>query len=211
MEMVSYTEEILKALDDSEGERLIAKFLKSHPDLVFWAFINLGGHTHYVVPEFGIGKALFCDFLLLQSFSRGWNVHFVELEPVKDPLYNKDRTPSRRLRIAQKQIADWRRYVDTDQASLRNQLADAAKPKHCLQSKEIREEPTSFSGHSLRDIYTYVDYHYHIIISRRSNLCDNKNLYRSSSYKHDFIDIVSYDRLVEVAKKLDNIRSRNKK
>lgn len=206
--MTSYTEEIRKALSDSDGERLIARYLKSNPDLVFWAFINLGGHTHYVVPEFGIGKSLFCDFLLLQSFSRGWNVHFVELEPVKDPLYNKDRTPSKRLRIAQKQIADWRRYVDTDQASLRNQLADAAKPKYCLQSKEIREEPTSFSGHKLRDIYTYVDYHYHIIIGRRSDLSEDKNLYRASSFKHDSIDIVSYDRLIEVAKKLDDIRNR---
>jgi len=206
--MASFTEEILKSLDDSEGERLIARFLKSNPDLVFWAFINLGGHTHYVVPDFGIGKALFCDFLLLQSFSGGWNVHFIELEPVRDPLYNKDRTPSRRLRIAQKQIADWRRYVATNEASLRNQLADAAKPKYCLQSKEISEEPASFSGHRLRDIYTYVDYHYHIIIGRRSDLSDDKNFYRSSSYEHDAIDIVSYDRLVEVAKRLDNIRSK---
>jgi len=206
--MSSYTERLLKALAASDGERHIAKFLKANPELVFWAFIHLGGHTHYVVPEFNIGKALSCDFLLLQSFSGGWNVHFVELEPVKDPLYNKDRTPSKRLRIAQKQIADWRRYVDTDHASLRNQLADAAKPKYCLQSKDVSKEPVTFSGYRLRDVYTYVEYHYHIIIGRRNDLDDDKKVYRSSSFKHDGINIVSYDRLVEVAEKLDDIHNR---
>ncbi len=205
--MAEYTGALLQALSKSDAERHIAKFLKSNPKLVFWAFINLGGHTHYVIPEFGIGKSLHCDFLLLQSFSRGWNVHFVELEPVQDTLYNKDRTPSKRLRIAQKQIADWRRYVDTNEPSLRNQLADAAKPKYCLQSQEIGQEPTSFSGHRLRDIYTYVQYDYHIVIGRRTSLSEEKNLYRSSSFKHDAIDIVTYDRFVEVAQKFDNMRN----
>jgi hypothetical protein len=30
----------------------------------------------------------------MQSYSGGWNIEFVELEPVNVSLFNKDRTPS---------------------------------------------------------------------------------------------------------------------
>jgi len=203
LNMKEYTPALLKALEESDGERRIAKFLKSHPQLIFWAFNNCGGHCHYVVPEFGIGKSLRCDFVLLLSHSGGWVIQFVELEPVKDPLYNKDRIPSKRLRVAQKQIADWRRYVDTDEFSLRNQLADAAKTKNCLEPLLHGREPSSYSSVRLRDSHCYLRYEYHIIISRRKYLFDDTNFYRSSSFFQDGIEIVTYDRLIEVAEKLD--------
>jgi hypothetical protein len=78
---------LLDALGRSSGERIIHSYLKKH-------------------PEFRIGSRFRCDFVVMQSYSGGWNIEFVELEPVNVSLFNKDRTPSKPLRIALNQIDD---------------------------------------------------------------------------------------------------------
>lgn len=178
-------------------------FLKTHPEILLWSFFDVGGHGHYVIPEFGLGKSLRCDFVLMQSFSGGWHVRFVELEPVKDKLYNKDRTPTRRLRLAQKQIADWQHYEHVDGVSLRTQLAEAAMSKNCFKREFNDLEPASLSGRRLRDPKTYVRFYYHIVIGRRTTLTEIANELRASSSFHTEVEIASYDRLLDVAENLD--------
>ncbi len=97
---------LLDALGRSSGERIIHSYLKKHPDLLWDAFMNCGGHSDYVIPEFRIGSRFRCDFVVMQSYSGGWNIEFVELEPVRVSLFNKERTPSKPLRIALNQIDD---------------------------------------------------------------------------------------------------------
>ena len=178
-------------------------FLKKNPEIVFWTFFGMGGHSDYVVSEFSLGKALRCDFVLMSSDSGGWEVNFVELEPVHDSLYNKDRTPSRRLRIAKKQIDDWKRYVHDDGISLRMQLAEAAKSKNCLYPKlDDHSEPSSLSGKLLCHPKTHIQFYYHIVIGRREKLSPIANELRSSSFEHDRIEIATYDRFIETLGKM---------
>jgi hypothetical protein len=164
--------EVRRFLDSTTGERAALRYLVANPDLLFWSFFSVGGHTHYIVPEFGLGKDLRCDFVLLQSYSGGWKVFFVECEPVDDPVFNKDDTPSRCLRTAQKQICAWHRYTEEDGASLRSQMADACKKKDIWQRPRRRREPTSFSSAKLRDPKTVIHFKYAIVIGRRAALSE---------------------------------------
>jgi len=199
------SEELEHILSTSQGERRIAAFLKKHPDIVFWTFLRVGGHLHYVVPEFQLGKHFQADFLLLQSYSGGWHIHLVEIEPVVDALFNKDGSPSKRLRHAQKQIADWRMYKDTEGSSLRIQLAEAAKVSGGLQMDLRSTEPSGFSGKKLRDPLTFIDWHFHIVIGRRAILSETAQMNRTRGMPYDHIDIATYDRFLDV------VRSREKR
>lgn len=191
------SEELEHILTTCKGERRVAKFLKKHPEIVFWTFLRLGGHLHYVVPEFQLGKHFRADFVLLQSDSGRWHIHLVELEPIVDPVYNKDGTPSKRLRHAQKQIADWRMYKDTELSSLRIQLAEAAKISGGLQMNLKSSEPSSFSGKRLRDPLTSIDWNYHIVIGRRDLLSETAQTNRSRGLPYDRIEIVTYNRFLD--------------
>lgn len=197
------TKEYDKALRSSDGERVAADFLKKNPLILFWSFFSMGGHCHYVVPEFGLGKSLRCDFVLIQSHSGGYEVKFIELEPVSDQLFNKNRTPSRRLRIAQKQIHDWQNYIHDEPASIRYQLAEAVTKFDLLYDGRGRREPMNFAGCDLRDPKSFIHFHYHIVIGRRSELSKTNRYLKSSHNYFGDIELVSYDRLLDVAGCMD--------
>lgn len=197
-------------LESSKGERRIALFLKQHPDVILWSLLTIGGHMEYVVPEFGLGKSLRCDFVVVQSYSNGWRVEFVELEPVIDPLYNKDRTPSRRLRIAQKQIADWQNYIHDEPDSIRYQLADAIIQKDLIRPLHYEDlEPSSYAASKLRDPKSFIHFGFNIVIGRRKDVSQLGHNLRSSHNYHSDVEIISYDRLLDVAKNIDKRCAKN--
>jgi len=185
--------------DATSGERATLRFLAKHPDLLFWSFFSVGGHMNYVIREFGLGKNLRCDFVLLQSYSGGWHIEFVECEPVDDRNFNRDNTPSRSLRRAQTQIHAWQQYAHEDGASLRLQLADACKRSDILQRPRRRSEPSSFAGDYLRDPKTYLSTNYTIVIGRRTTLKEDQQFVRNSMSQHSYYAIASYDRLIDTA------------
>lgn len=202
--MQSHKDSVLEALRQSNGERNIARYLKRNQSLILSAFAGFGNHGNYVLAEFGLGKSLWADFVVIQGSSVGWQIEFIELEPVGDLLFNKDRTPTKSLRRAQKQIADWRDYERTDRAPLRRQLADAAKRDDIL--KEFQgddDDLVTLTGMRLRDPEAYVSYGYHIVIGRRELLSTTAHKLRSRSRDDDNIDIATYDRIVDAAMSLD--------
>lgn len=194
------SQDVTDLIDTAKGERQVARFLRANPRLLFWTFFSLGGHLQYVVPEFGLGKSLKCDFLLMQSYSTGWNVKFVELEPVDDRILNKDLTPSRRLRLAQKQIVQWQDYAYHDSPSLRTQLADVARKCDILKEVKGDLEPTSFSGKRLRDPKTYISITYYIVIGRRNKLSEEMRQHLNAMCNHSRCEIATYDRFVDTLK-----------
>jgi len=201
--MKSHKDAVIQALSRSNGERSIARYLKRNPYLVLRAFGDFGNHGNYVLAEFGLGKAFCADFVIIQGYSTGWRVDFVELEPVVDPLFNKDRTPTKRLRLAQKQIADWREYERTDGPSLRRQLADATKKGDLIKHCSDLGDPCTMSNQRLRDPESFVRYCHHIVIGRRELLTRQGQRLRSRSFADDYIDIATYDRIIDVAEEFD--------
>lgn len=195
-----YKSALLKALEASDGERLIHAFLKRNPQLVVTAF-NWGWNKVLLVPEFRLGTRLRADFVLFGAYSGGWRVQFIELEPVGARLYLQDGTPSKPLRKAVTQISDWRDYIGEHGASLREQLSHAMVSRNVY---VVRNNPTSrYLEKEIRDKKVFIDWDFQIVISRRERLSPEDDRRRSRDDFHN-LDIATYDRIVEAAEKLDH-------
>jgi hypothetical protein len=193
---------LIKALEQAKGEREIHAFLKQEPLLVWSTFMNCGGHSDYVIPEFSLGGKHYADFVVMQSFSGGWNIVFIELEPVDEKPFNKDRSPSKRLRGAMKQIDDWHDFEKDEGASLRSHLADAAQKYDTLYpERNLAREPRCVKM-PLRDPKTYLCCKYFIVMGRRSHLDGELIHAKSKLARHHNVELLTYDRFTEVAEKL---------
>lgn len=193
---------LLKVLAQAKGEREIHNFLKDEPLLVWATFMNCGGHSDYVIPEFSLSGKYRADFVVMQSFSGGWNIAFIELEPVDEKPFNQDGSPSKRLRGAIKQINDWHDFEKEDGASLRSDLADAAKKYDTLYpERNLAREPSCVKM-PLRDPKTYLCCEYFIVMGRRSHFDEELIHVKSKFPRHHNVEILTYDRFTKVAEKL---------
>lgn len=193
---------LVEALDQAKGERGLQKFLKDEPWLVWATFMSCGGHSEYVIPEFSLGGKYYADFVVMQSFSGGWNIAFIELEPVDENPFNKDGSPSKRLRGAIKQINDWQDFEKEQGAALRFQLADESKKRDTLYpERHLAREPRC-PKMELRDPKTYLCCEYFIVMGRSSKL-DEELIHAKSKFArhHNNVKLLTYDRFIDVAEK----------
>jgi Domain of unknown function (DUF4263) len=194
---------LIQVLDQAKGEREIHKFLKKEPLLVWATFMNYGGHSDYVIPEFSLRGKYYADFVVMQSFSGGWNIAFIELEPVDEKPFNKNGSPSNRLRGAIKQINDWHDFEKDEGASLRSDLADIAKKHDMLYpERNLAREPWCVKM-PLRDPKTYLCCEYFIVMGRRSHFDEELIHVKSKFARHNNAEILTYDRFIDVAEKLN--------
>ena len=212
---MSLKAKFIEALEKAKGEREIHEFLKQEPLLVWATFMDCGGHSDYVIPEFTLGGKYRSDFIIMQSFSGGWKIAFVELEPVdiepfkkkliKRKRYSKETVqPSERLLGAIEQIKDWRNFEEDERATLRSSLADAAKNYDTLYpERHLAREPWC-TRMPLRDPKTYLRCEYFVVMGRRKHFDENLIYEKSSFYRNYNLEILTYDRFVEVAEKLEN-------
>jgi hypothetical protein len=194
----------VEALNQAKGEREIHAFLKKDPLLVWATFMNCGGHSDYVIPEFSLSGKYYADFVVMQSFSGGWNIAFIELEPVDENPFIKDGSPSKRLRGAVKQINDWHDFERDEGASLRSHLAEAAWRYDTLYpERNLAREPWC-AKLPLRDPKTYLCCKYYIVMGRRSHFNEELIHVKSKFARHhNNAEILTYDRFIEAAEKLD--------
>jgi hypothetical protein len=193
----------VKVLDQAKGEREIHAFLKEEPLLVWATFMNCGGHSDYVIPEFSLSGRYYADFVVMQSFSGGWNIAFIELEPVDEKPFNQEGNPYKRLRGAIKQINDWHDFENEEGASLRSHLADAAKKYDTLYpERNLAREPQCVKM-PLRDPKTYLCCKYFIVMGRRSHFDEELIHVKSKFARHHNVEILTYDRFIEVAENLN--------
>lgn len=203
---------LVEALEQAKGEREIHSFLKKEPLLVWATFMSCGGHADYVISEFCLGGKHRADFVIMQSFSGGWNVAFVELEPVDIKPFDKKsinqkkeiEKPSERLLGAIKQINDWHDFEMDEGATLRSNLADAAQKYDTLYPEQnLAREPWCVKM-PLRDPKTYLCCKYFIVMGRRSHFDENLIHAKSKFARHHSnVEILTYDRFIEVAEKLE--------
>ena len=178
-----YKTALLKALKASDGERHIHAFLKRHPQLVVTAF-NWGWNHVFLVPEFQLGTRLRADFVLFGGYSGGWNVRFIELEPVGARLYLADGTPCKQLRLAQTQISDWREYARVHEKHLRDELSHAIVSKNVYQVRHRSVQ--RYLEKEIRDPSQFIHWYGHILIGRRGRLSADEQSRRSRGI--DLID-----------------------
>ena len=184
-------------LDGATGERTISDFLGRKPPVLYWSLCRVGGHMRYVFREFPLGNSYVADFAVLNSYSGVWEVKFVELEPVDEPLFTNSGVAAKRLNGAIKQVEDWADYFEMHKAQVRADLVRWAKDKDLLQYSE-GERPSNFSGHLLADPSTNLHESFHIFMGRRDKLTESEHKRKGQMTRRHNIEVASYDRLLDV-------------
>jgi hypothetical protein len=184
-------------------------FLKQNKILIQNVFAKAWNFVH-CVPEFEFGSEYRSDFLVLCADSGWWYADFVEIKSPKARLYLKDGTPSKSLRIAQREISDWQNWIRKNDNYLRERfsrvLREIDAPAIC------RPSIHSKGWAEIKDPRTVIQFSYHIVIGRRHLLSIEEQERRMASYKPPFNEqITTFDRLLDAAKRLDDYKKCLKK
>ena len=191
--------EFRRILDNEGGERAVAKYLCDNPEILYWTLCPSSGHARYVFCEFPLGSQYNVDVVILNSYSGTWEVYFVELEPVHDPVYTKAGIPSQRLAGAIKQLDDWREYVQQNPDAVRRDLVRWAMERDKL--GYTKREPVNRSGDRLADSRTVILYRYQVVIGRSSkHSAEVRALAGRHALSHSQ-QVVSYDRLLHLVER----------
>lgn len=98
-----------QALTAAQDERPMQAVLEQHPELL--AHLILGHHGTHVLSQRQLGAQYVPDFLVAGQTSLGVRWTLVEIESPTAALRLKDGQPTKQLRKALKQIADWREWL----------------------------------------------------------------------------------------------------
>jgi hypothetical protein len=172
--------------------------LEKHP----WVIWRLFERTHglgFVISHFSLGDEYEADFVVLRAFSGGWDVHFIELEPPTLSAFNRLGDYSPRMNHAAGQLRKW--HLFTLQAETRgyliHQLARAAKERDVFHADG--REPLCSAGLRFDDPIAVHLFQFHIVMGRRSHLGRALTARKAAFPKTDGFEVVSYDRMLEVA------------
>ncbi len=192
---------LLAILDSSKGERSVHSFLKKYPEIVRTAF-SMAWNANIEVPEFCFGNDWRADFLLLSADSGHWIATFIELEPPNSRLYLNNGTPSKTLRVAQRQINDWKEWIRLHESYLREQFSKIlTKAGIGAQTGGVHEK----AGTEILDPRTVISFDFHIVIGRRHSLNAEEQFRRAREGVYwGGAEIATYDRLLSKAKMIDD-------
>lgn len=195
-----------KILDETSGEREIHKFLKKHDYLIGMTFRS-NTHPRGVFSEFELGSEFRADFLVLSCCSAWWTADFVELKSPKARLYLKDKTPSKSLRVATRQIRDWNQWTRENESYLRNRLSNLFE-KIGLCASGATSIPDAAT--EIRDPRCILTCSFHIVIGRRQLLSPAEKQARVQDSLGSGVGIATYDRLTETAARFDQASKSDK-
>lgn len=183
----------------STDERQVHAFLKNHDFLVGMTF-HSNTHPRGVVSEFELGAEFRCDFLVLSCCSAWWSADFVELKAPNARLYLKDGTASKSLRIANREVRDWKQWTRENEPYLRSRLSNLFE-RLDLSASGATEIPDAAT--EIRDPHCALNCSFHILIGRRAELSPPHQRARVQESLDGRVGIATYDRIVESARRYD--------
>jgi hypothetical protein len=187
-----------------QSERRIAGWLKKNP-LVISHSVGGEGFANKVAAEFRFGSDYRADFVALGPFSGGFSIHLIELKPPDAQLFTRSGRPAKGLNEAISQVDSWRIFIDKHRDSVLHELS-----KHFQHHELIRGfnnyEPTDNCGWALYHPRACLQWYYHVVIGRRRRLSEEELERKASFLKHHGIHAMTYDRLLDAAKKLDMVK-----
>lgn len=130
-----------------------------------------------------------------QSYSY-W-IKLIELEPSTSQVFTKQGDYAQRLNHAIKQVDEWSDWIKRNEPYFRD----------CLQ-KALQKEYPSFSetlDYTRRFIVSSK-----IVIGRRATLSVDDNKRRAQEYEKSNLDIITYDRLVDIEQKITQTEKEGK-
>jgi hypothetical protein len=185
-------------LNKCKTEREITPWLKNNP-----AVLGKLAHARYphVFQNFPVGTRK-PDFVVLDSFSGGWEVTMIELEPPSEQLFTKSGHPAKRLAGAIKQVDDWRSYVEKNRQEVLRRLSEYYMTKDLTYGTKT-SLPTDCGGIPLSDVQSVVMWSYVIVIGRRDLLSASDSAKKAEYRSAHGIEIATYDGLVSITDRLE--------
>jgi hypothetical protein len=199
MPQIQLYNEFKSLLDGSVEEAPLQSFLERHPDIIVHTFFQ-GAYNPVVFPKFRLADEFIPDFVMIGHRSApSWDVDLVEIEPavLNEPLFNKQRQPTGRLRIAERQVFDWQVWIEKNREFFIRRAIDMIMGKH------VWDENPFFKASTVNDIYFMV--WYRIIIGRRKDFEGWGDEYRTNKFRStsNKVEIVTWDRLLDKAKQIE--------
>jgi hypothetical protein len=196
---------VIAALEQARNERALQPFLKKRPLLVRNALNVWAWNYVEVIPEFKFGDQFRADFLILTADSGAWHAVFVEMKSHRVRPFTKEGLPSRALNIGLRQVDDWERWLTRHEQVFRDSVSRRFErkgvPAFCS-----RVDHHTMAATEILDPRTHVTFDFKILIGRRHHL-SAKDQERRASFSGKEREIVTYDRIVGVARTLDSAGS----
>jgi hypothetical protein len=193
----------LKALIDSaKTERAVVEWLKLKENA--WILPHALARSPlgiYAVPEFPFGTDYRADFVVIGPYSGAFYVHFIEMEPPNEPLFTRKGNPADRLAGALTQVRAWKTYVENNRGVVLRELSKFAEKEELLWGR--KSGVSCNAGFPLHHPDVCVTWQYHIVIGRRAGLTDKQLAMKAAFFKHEEVEVATYDRLIEAAKQVD--------
>ena len=185
-------DEVITMLDellDNSKEEILQQYLEQHKKILIAAFGQPEWVYNFVLPKFKFGSDYISDFVVFTGQSYSYWIKLIELEPSTSQVFTKQGDYAQRLNHAIKQVDEWSDWIKRNEPYFRD----------CLQ-KALQKEYPSFSetlDYTRRFIVSSK-----IVIGRRATLSVDDNKRRAQEYEKSNLDIITYDRLVDIEQKI---------
>lgn len=191
--------EFTNILDDqSSTERDVHKFLKQYPGIII-ALFNVSWNWYGILSEFKLGADYRADFLAVSADSGRWHVVFIELEGPHDQIYLKDGQAAKKLRVAQKQTADWQKYFQAHKQTIKHELSKWLQSMDvCAQNMLMGTGGGAHNEIMLPNVFLHDQYK--IMIGRRSSFGSNTEHHMPGPGAGYWPSVSTYDRIIDYLK-----------
>ena len=179
---------------ESAREEDSQQYLTQNMDILVAAFGG-GWMVNECIPKFRFGTEYISDFVIVTGQSFSCDIVLVELEPPTDNPFTKAGKYAKRLNDAMGQVNDWFAWIHDNQDYFHRSLAKEMDYSEAVDTG-LADSPSR--GRGLDFISAK------IVIGRRKMLSDDDNKRRATILKqtNKTIEIVPYDRLLEMESKL---------
>lgn len=188
---------MLDELLDNSKEEILQQYLEQHKKILIAAFGQPEWVYNFVLPKFKFGSDYISDFVVFTGQSYSYWIKLIELEPSTSQVFTKQGNYAQRLNHAIKQVDEWSDWIKRNEPYFRD----------CLQ-KALQKEYPSFSetlDYTRRFIVSSK-----IVIGRRATLSVDDNKRRAQEYEKSNLDIITYDRLVDIEQKITQTEKEGK-
>lgn len=180
---------MLNELLNNNREEILQQYLEKNEKILIATFGQPEWTYNLVLPKFKFGSDYISDFVVFTGQSYSYWIKLIELEPSTSPIFTKRGDYSERLNHAIKQVDEWSDWIRRNETYFRNCLQKNLKKKYPSFDEEL--------DYTRRFIVKSS-----IVIGRRSTLTDENNIRRTQEYEKSNLDIVTYDRLVDIERRI---------
>lgn len=194
--------DLLRAMEQARNERELQPFLKAHPILIQQAFNAWAWNTVLTIPEFQLGADYRIDFLVVGGSSAGWHLSIVELKSHRNPPFSQTGNHSAELATAIRQLKERAAWI-TENRPIFRQALSATFTENRIGAQCTNTDKHKWAATEIMDVDVPLRFYYNVVMGRRSMVPAEHQKFKEDP-SIDRLRIVSYDRIVDVASKLDS-------